>query len=373
MLTQNKYFIIIIIILSVLAILSKERAGMVCCLIPIFDLAFIRKKENFKDFFSDKKRLYIWIGLSVLLIIYIILRMTILNFGSSFNFYKTQNIYSSNISVRIYTFFYAFLNYLKFIFYPYPLHFERTIPVFIDFFNFPVIAGFSVLAGLGIFAVISYFKRRIFFFCYFWFLAALAPSSGIIPINDLIMEHWIYFSMVSVVIAFSLSLNNLIVYIDTKLICLLNYKKNIITALNYLIIILLTAVLSIVSLRQNRVYKDAFSFFSHILKYNPNSIKANNNIAMALSDMKRINEAEFYYKRAIEISDEFPEPHHNLARIYIERNNINAAIEEYYKALKINPGFVFSHQDLANIFLYLKNKERADYHIQKVNEILGGK
>ena len=277
-----------------------------------------------------------------------------------------------NLSVRIYTFFNAFLHYMQFVFYPWPLYVERSIPVFLNFTEPPVLKGFYLLALMFGLAAHSFFKRRIFFFCYFWFMIALGPSSGIVPVNDLIMEHWIYFSMISASVAFALTAKNIYEYFDSSLL-----KKNELQKIKILktsmfsIFTVLILVMCVVTMQQNKVWKTAISFFTNVLKYNPRSVKAHNNLAMALSDKNEIDTAVYHYKKSIEISDEFPQPHHNLARIYVQKNNVREAVAEYYKALDIDSNFVFSHQDLYSIFSQVGDKQRADYHSKRIKEILG--
>ncbi|MBP7654588.1 tetratricopeptide repeat protein, partial [Candidatus Dependentiae bacterium] len=374
---SNKFrYLFLIIICSVLSILAKERGAMIFCLLPVFDIVFLKKQElKWKQYFLDKQRIQIWCCLFFFLIIYIILRVTALNFNNTLDFYDKPNIYSENLSVRIYTFFYVFLfYYLKLLFYPYPLYMEKSVTVFTDFMKVQVICGVIVFTIMLILSYKSFFKRKLLFFCIVWFLFALAPTSGIIPVNDIVMEHWLYFSMVSVAMTagiFAASVLNPdsgIFENKKKILVFLNNK--FIKHLNYFIVLLFIVSFSYISFKQNYVWKNAYSFFTHILKFNPNSVKAHNNLAMVLSDEKMFDEAEFHYKKSIELDNSFPQPHHNLARIYLMKNKINEAILEYENALKINPDFVFSHQDLLAIYNHIGNVQKIEYHKNRIKQIL---
>jgi tetratricopeptide (TPR) repeat protein len=359
------FYYLIFCISTILAMLGKERAVMMVLLLPLVEISFkdrlflpqilstkqSKKKFNLYNFNYLKLKKILLLSFPVLsAIFWFYLRSVALKTSNTFNFYRVENIYSSNILVRIYTFFYALVVYLKLLIIPYPLHMERTIPVFTSIFYPEVLLGFCVLILGFIFAIKSFYKKKIFFFTYFWFLISLAPTSGIFPINALIMEHWLYFSLfgISVLIAF-------IVY----------EYKNV-----KFIFFLCFIIWSIMTFYQNRVWKNAYVFFQHILKYNPNSIAANNNFAMCLADNGELDKAIFYYKKAISLDDTFPQPHHNLARVYISKNDLKNALIEYYRALEIDPNFVFSHQDLATIFDQLGDKQRAQYHKKRVSEIL---
>ena len=77
--TQSKFYIPLIFILAGLSFLAKERAGMAFLLVPIFDLAFIRKNEKLKDYISNKNRIFVWAGLLIMLLLYIQVRNMALN------------------------------------------------------------------------------------------------------------------------------------------------------------------------------------------------------------------------------------------------------------------------------------------------------
>lgn len=369
--TNNIIYIILIFVVTVLSILAKERAVMIFVVLPLFDITFLKKKIHFKKFVLDKKRLTVWSGLLVIVMIYVVLRLTILNFGGTLNFYKEANVYSENLLVRLYTFSYAFLLYLKFIVFPYPLYMERTIPVFTDWNFIQVEAGILIFVFFIFAAVNSYFNKKIIFFGFLWFIIFLMPTSGIIPINAIIMEHWLYFSMIGVSIALALiiiEINNK--YFSLKKIQQSNLRKKVKYFFGGIIVICLLGA-GVLTFLQNRIWKNSHVFFSHILKYNDWSVKAHNNLAMALSDKGEIKEAIYHYKQSVMLDNSFPQPHHNLARLYIKSGNTLKALEEYNQALKINPDFVFTHLDLGSIYTKLGKMELADYHQGRAKEILG--
>ena len=80
--------------------------------------------------------------------VYGILRLTVLNFANTLNFYNAENIYSSHLSVRVYTFFHALLVYYRLIFVPTGLHMERGVDIHTSLFQWPVWASILILMGL---------------------------------------------------------------------------------------------------------------------------------------------------------------------------------------------------------------------------------
>jgi len=99
------------------------------------------------------------------------------------------------------------------------------------------------------------------------------------------------------------------------------------------------AIFILITPYYNAVWKNPFTLYQHILKYEPNSAKAHNNLAMAYSDASDFKAASLHYQKAILISDTFAESHHNLANLYLQEERYKDALAELNLALKINPSF----------------------------------
>jgi hypothetical protein len=343
---------ILFIFSFILAVLAKERAVVLPALMVITEVYMrIKEEKQLKKYDYKNFNLYILYSCSVLIVIlWFISRLTFLNFQNTFNFYKIQNVYSQNIFVRIFTFLNNFLKYIILIIVPYPLYMNHPPIVFTTFFAVPVIIGFITIVGLFLFSIMKIKNSPEFLFSYLWFLICLLPTSGIIPINAIFMEHWLYFSLFSVatIIAFLVS----------------KYKK-----LKYGFYTIFV-IFCILTYKQNFVWQEPYTFFKHILKYNPESVAANNNFAMAAEEKGEVELAIKHYKKAISLDNSFPQPHHNLARIYLSLGKVDEAINEFNEALKIDPDFIYSHIELSQLYKRLNQKEKAEYHQRKIKEIL---
>lgn len=121
---------------------------------------------------------------------YFLLRFTKLNFANILNFYNEDNLYTRHLAIRLYTFAEVLITYFKLLIFPKDLYMERTVPIITHFWAQPVVL---VLLFLSIYLLISYRWRRqypMLFFAFGWFLICLLPTSGIIPINGIIYEHF---------------------------------------------------------------------------------------------------------------------------------------------------------------------------------------
>jgi len=107
-----------------LALMSKETAIIMPLLIFLFEWLY-KRGEHFS--FAEIIKKY---GPFILIaVIYIVLRLTILNFQNTLNLYNQENLFTSRLDIRILTFLKTLPIYLGLIFYPISLHMERTIEI----------------------------------------------------------------------------------------------------------------------------------------------------------------------------------------------------------------------------------------------------
>jgi len=398
----------------VLALLSKETAMVTPFLIVLLLLSFQEKffspniinsskKERLKEvIFLSVNRL---IPFFVVLVIFISLRLTILNFHNILNFWPTPNIYTENISVRIFTFFRILLTYLGLNFLPLNLHMERNVPLETSFFSFPVFSGFLVFLAMIFFAIRSFLKylpsfssslergnvglktiRRqnclvprlgggilprtertlpleqservekatsrapFYFFGIGWFLICLAPYSNIfIPINAIIYEHWMYLPLIGIFI------------------CAVHFFENILKengdTFKKILILLLIFYLTFFSLKtilRNREWRDPIVFYNQILE-NSRSHRVYNNLGNAYSDIGEYKKAEEMYLEAINFDPSFPQPeaYNNLGLAFYRQGQYDKAIPYFEKALKVKSNFIPSIINLADAYFRKKDWEGA--------------
>jgi len=138
---------------------------------------------------------------------------------------------------------------------------------------------------------------KIWFFGWSWFFIGLAMVSGITPINALIYEHWLYLPMIGFWLVISFYL--------VKLFDFLKSKNLIIRSL------LLTSLLAYLlffayqSIQRNILWRDPVEFYKNILKYEPDSVRINNNLGNQYFNQGDKEQAEFYYRKATASGDEF--------------------------------------------------------------------
>lgn len=82
-----------------------------------------------------------------------------------------------------------------------------------------------------------------------------------------------------------------------------------------------------------------------------------------LQDQGKTNEAEFMYKKAISVDDNYYKAHYNLANIYLNDGKTNMAVEEYKKVIKIKPDYAYAHYNLACAYIKLEKYSKAKFEL----------
>ena len=349
----------------VLGLLSRETA----IIFPFLALAFYVSVISKERFLSSVKRGIIktWPYFAVV-ITYGILRLTVLNFLDTLNFYTEPNIYSENLDVRIFTFLPILWEYLKLLIVPTGLHMERSAIVYTSLFQWPVWLIFLGLIGLLVWLKHLYKNKTTAFHIWFFgaalFFIPLGPVSGITPINALIYEHWLYLPMVGFWLIISFYMVKLLDYQDSTF---LKIQGRILVTVALVVYFSFFAYQSV---QRNLLWGNQLAFYLDILKYEPDSSRINNNVGNIYYNKKDLENAEKYYTIAASQKDIFAEPHFNLGTMLQSRGDIYGAIKLYEKAIEINPNFYYPYQNLSVIYAQQGNFTKAIENIEKLKLLL---
>ncbi len=346
----------------ILALLSKELS----LVFPLIILAYLFyfSKDKFKKPIEFIKPVLPYF---VVVLSYVIIRLTILNFKTLVPSALTQY----PLIIRLTVLPKIIGTYLKLLLLPVNLHMSYTIirpTTFLGLF----IAWFM----LGIISVgcwyILFRKRgsRVFCFMLFWAVIFLLPQSGFFPINAFVAEHFIYLSSISFFV--------LVAYLFNK------YLRKELFIFSAAILLLFYGFLTY---SRNVDWQDPVAFYEKNIRYSPDSFQSHNNLGTEYEYRHLMyQKAILEYKRALEIKPDLIEAHSNLANIYFKtgrledakreyelvkksapllklgeiENNIGCiyeveglwdkALESYSLALKLDPKLNFTHFNIAKIY-----------------------
>lgn len=94
----------------------------------------------------------------------------------------------------------------------------------------------------------------------------------------------------------------------------------------------------------------AMDHYRLALKANPNFRDAHNNLGLALIKLGRIDEAEAHINAALRISPGMAGAQNNLGLIMASRGNTAEALRRYNLALKSRPGYALAYYNIGNVY-----------------------
>lgn len=334
----------------ILAILSREVFIVLPFLLALYLICFNEKRISKNSLWKAFAAILPYL---IVLGFYVAIRLTMLNFSNTLNFYNEPNIFTENVWYRILTFLSVLLEYFKLILFPIHLNFEREHQIFTDFLNPAIIFSFSILLIIAYLMHRSWRNDKAVFFGFSWFFITLFPVSNIIAlVNGIIYEHWLYVPLIGIAAILG--------HFIKKVLESHYFNKDYIR-----IIAAFVAVTAIVSLCvrtyvRNDDWQDALIFYQKTIKDAPNSVRLNNNLAMEYDSRGDYGLAESYYKRAIGLNDKFAQPYYNLGNLYTKIGRYHDAALSYENAIQTDPDFLFTYPKLAELYRFIGKNNEAE-------------
>lgn len=296
---------------------------------------------------------------AVVAVSYLWVRSGPLKFQETISPYPPGHPYGDSLLVRLATFFKVIIIYLRLLIAPLQLHMERTTQLVLTPFSVWTLGIFVLGMAIIVFGWKEYRQQHqpLIWLGSGWFLAMLIPVSGIVPINDILYEHWLYLPSVGFWIT-AYGLVRLITKSLPKKIPKHSFKYPIGTLLPIFIIL---------SWRQNYLWADPVRFYRYTLQFNQTA-RVYNNLAMTYADRGQEQLALAEYQKAIELDNSYPEIHNNLANTYAYLKEWDKAKASYKQALELDPSLTQSHLGLIKVFLETKETELALNQVQIMKE-----
>jgi len=200
-----------------------------------------------------------------------------------------------------------------------------------------------------------------------WFFLILAPTSSILPLNQLANEHRMYLSLAGVavlVVPGAFALGDRWLPRPQKT----GYGSAALRwATPVAILLAVLAILTWQTALRNSLYQSSVALWQDTLDKRPNNPVAHNNLGFALGSTGRTAQALEHFTEALRLNPDLPDAHNNLGFAMYSSGKSAEAIEHFHHALRIKPDFSKAHYNLA---LALANLGRATEAIQHYKEVL---
>jgi tetratricopeptide (TPR) repeat protein len=330
------------ILFFILSLLCKEAAAMLPLLLGL---------EIFKNRGKQKPSLKPLIPYAVVLLIYVIIRLTVLNFSKGLN-PIIDYTFPASIPLwrRILTDFKIILMYLRILIFPIGLHMEWYVEPAKKIFQPDIL-----LSILGVVFLIFALKKasrkynNLVLFGGLWFLLSMLPVLNIYPISVFFGEGWLYIASVGFFIILSVIFKDII-------------EPKVGKILYNLFIALFLIYYAVFTICYGKVWKDSITVFNNILRYepkNPFTSLTYNNLAISYYDMKEFEKSVEHCKKSIENNPSYSKPYNNMGSAYAALGKNIKAIKCFKKAISMERDYIFSYTNLSHAYNNIGLKDKA--------------
>lgn len=354
-----------------LGCLSKETALTLVVLVPM-SLYFFTTR-SWKEIL--KTSLPFFAGA----LVYMLLRTSFLDsVGSSTAIRVIDNtlMAAANANEKYATILFITWKYLWLLIFPHPLSWDysiKQIPI-CNFSEIRTLLPLLLFTAMVIFTFLGLKSRNVLSWCILFFFTTLALVSNIlIPIAATMAERFLYFPSLSFCMA--------LVFVVTKL-----TKTDLKSFSWFKNRVLLTVIGVIVLAYSAKTYarsgdwRNNLALFESGVKSAPNSTRTHSSLAyeyaVQAEQARSAEEQRTYYTKSIEefktalaIYDGNREGWYNIAHTYDLMNNFDEAEKYYKKAIEIDPKTANAYNNLGAIYLRKKNYEPAKALFRKAMEL----
>ena len=324
------------VVVCLVGMATKEVMVSVPVLVLLYDRTFVA--GNFRAAWQLRWRLYLALAGTWLLLAWLMARSSqrggLVGFGlgiSAWDYALTQ--------CR------AILLYLQLAFWPSPLVVDYGAVVVRR-------VGEAWLQGLLLLALVAATfvalrRRPVLGFLGFWFFAILAPSSSFVPLaTQTIAEHRMYLPLAAVVVGVVLGAYRWLRKVSLPVWLAVAAGAGWLTGV------------------RNEDYRDALTLWSDAVAKQPGNSRAQLNLASALADAGRLEDARARAAEAVRLFPKHAEAHYSLGNILLRLDRPAEAAAADETAVRLRPDLVEAHYMLGTALVRLGRTEEAVAHLE---------
>ncbi|MGE0268971.1 MAG: tetratricopeptide repeat protein [Candidatus Omnitrophota bacterium] len=284
----------------------------------------------------------------VILGVYILLRMTVLNFPTDFNADLIPGLFERMLTSSM-----AVVNLFQLLYFPFDLSMDRNIEWQKTIWDMKVILSIGSIL-LSTFLILKYKNKfPVILFGFVWFCIGYFPFANVIPMNANVSEHWMYMPSVGILIISFYLLSNI----------LNKFHRNIYYGLIFILAIYFGSIL----IHRNKDFRNEIVFYNQILKRQYKNARVHYNLGCAYFYAGQEDESYKHLLEAIRFKPDYAAAYGNLGQLEFRKGNVDKAIQLYEKANEIKPDLV---ENRANLGLAYINKNRIQDGIEQLQKAL---
>lgn len=251
----------------------------------------------------------------------------------------------------------VFISIRALVFYLYKMVFPAGLSPFYPppqntgLFSLEFLICLSIVLGITIFCALTLKRSKIFSVAWLYYVTTLLPVIGLIQVGDqAAADRYTYLPGLSPVILASVGLWRFFKGFPA------NTRRAAVTSLT----LLLAAVLAILTIKQEAVWKDSLTLWSHEIKNYPGVAFIYNSRGLVYQERGENKPAIDDFSKAIELDPKYAYPYNNRGYTYQRMGDYQQAVKDYNKAIELDP-------DMPNPY---NNRGLADYEQGKYKEAI---
>jgi tetratricopeptide (TPR) repeat protein len=330
---RNLIFFPGVLMSFILALLCKGNALILPLVLCLHRIAF---SERSRDIKAWGLALGSAIAVSVL---YLYLRM------ADFKTALMGEVAVSSLVDRLPGAFAALLGYVRIFFLPFGLHFDYGDKLFL--WKDPHVIGGVLLFFIWVAALWrSRRKHPVAFFGMSWFLCAFLPVSNLYPLPYYMADRWFYIPSAGLF----LILGGWVAGRPAQ-----ERSGRGVRVLSGALLALLTCL----TVAQNRYWLDPILFYQRTLKYSPRNAAIYTALGAAFEESGRTVRAIAAYREAIRLRPEYAAPYNSLGLLFVGRGRVREGVAFFEEAIRVDPGFAKSYNNLGTVVAGAGDNRRA--------------
>ncbi|MGE3807013.1 MAG: tetratricopeptide repeat protein [Gemmataceae bacterium] len=237
------------------------------------------------------------------------------------------------------------LYYLKLVVCPYPLCLDHG-------WHIAASATEIVLPGLIILALLAatlwgLWRQPKLGFLGLAFFLILAPTSSIVPVADLCVEHRMYLALAPLLVLLVLGVHQGL----SKLASRFNWDDAGLRRRELLLVAATVVACSGLTILRNLDYQNPTTVWLRVLDVYPDQPRAHNNLAQALTDQQAYEAADVHYRQAIDLAPSVAFYRFGYAVMLSKTGRLEAAEAQVRAGLDLAPSDAHGHEILGTVLL----------------------
>jgi len=223
-----------------------------------------------------------------------------------------------------------------------------------------ILAGAMIVSPLLLATVWTLERAPTLGFLGAWFFLTLAPSSSVVPIQDMVAERRMYLPLAAVVTLAVIAVWNGLSVLSRHFRWTLVAQRSACFGLT----ILIAGALAWRTAKRNQEYHNAIVIWINTIHQRPQNPRAWNNLGYSYYKAGQFDLAITSYQRAIELLPTYSVTHLNLGEVRIAQGRYQEAITHLSEALRLNADNADAHNDLGYALQKLGDGEKAMEHFR---------